>query len=157
MSQTRQRFAGECSCKALRYHLRDEPLFVHACHCMQCQKKAGSAFGITTIVLESDVIFDRGEFCSERIEAYRTAVLCKSCSSTIYVTSTNHPATALLQSGTLDDVRDLNIDAHIWVKRKHPWLTLPADAPQFQEAYDRNEVWPRESLERLSKALEEAT
>ena len=58
---------------------------------------------------------------------------------------------------TLDDMRVLEINAHIRIKEKHAWLELPAHIPQFEEGYDRNKVWPRKSLERLVNELRETT
>ena len=54
-------------------------------------------------------------------------------------------------------MRFLEINAHIWTKEKHAWLELPAHIPQFEEGYDRNKVWPQESLERLGNELRETT
>lgn len=145
------RFSGGCGCGEVRYGLRNPPLFVHACHCLYCQKASGSAFRITTIVLESDVVINQGDVSFRKISTQRTEFICKSCGDVIYRTATNHPETALLNSRTLDDLRMLEIGAHIWTVDKHAWLKLPADVPQFEERYDRNEVWPRESLERLRR------
>lgn len=145
---------GGCQCGEVRYRLLNPPLFVHACHCIDCQKKRGSAFGITTIVLECDIERVQGTFTSKQIAAHRTAFVCASCQDVIYRTATNHPATALLRSGTCDDPRVLEIHAHIWTLDKHPWLELPDSVPQFDKGYDRNETWPQESLARLRAELE---
>ena len=145
------RFTGGCSCGEVRYRLLNTPLFVHACHCLDCQKASGSAFRITTIVLERDIVINQGDVSFRKISTQRTEFICKSCGDVIYRTATNHPATALLKSRTLDDVRVLEIGAHIWTEDKHAWLELPADVPQFEKGYDRNEVWPQESLERLRR------
>ncbi len=145
------RFSGGCGCGEVRYGLRYPPLFVHACHCLDCQKASGSAFRITTIVLESDIVINQGDVSFRKISTQRTEFICKSCGDVIYRTATNHPETALLNSRTLDDIRMLEIGAHIWTVDKHAWLKLPADVPQFEKGYDRNEVWSRESLERLRR------
>jgi hypothetical protein len=34
--------------------------------------------------------------------------------------------------GTLDDPGAVNVDAHIWAKRKLPWIVLPADHRVFE-------------------------
>jgi len=75
----------------------------------------------------------------------------------VYRTASNHPATALLSSRTLDDLRDLEINAHIWTKEKLAWLVLPAHVPQFEKGYDRSKVWPEESLVRLRNELKKVT
>ena len=38
---------GGCACGAVRYRLTSEPMFVHCCHCLNCQRQTGSAFVIT--------------------------------------------------------------------------------------------------------------
>lgn len=149
--------SGGCSCGEARYSLRNPPLFVHACHCLDCQKATGSAFGITTIVLESDITSDHGVIFPKHSDASRTTFICESCEEVIYRTASHHPATALLSSRTLDDMRVLEINAHIWIIEKHAWLELPAHVPQFEKGYDRNEMWPEESLERLRNELRKVT
>ena len=150
-------FSGGCRCEEVRYRLLNPPLFVHACHCLDCQRASGSAFGITVIVLETDLTCNKGEFVSKLGAAHRTTFVCQLCEDTIYSTATHHPGTALLRSQTLDDPRILEINAHIWIKEKHAWLELPAHVPQFEKGYDRNETWPQESLERLDRELRKTT
>lgn len=149
------RFSGRCGCSEVRYGLRNPPLFVHACHCLDCQKASGSAFRITTIVLERDIVISQGDVSFRKISTQRTEFICKSCGDVIYGTATNHPATALLNTRTLDDPRMLEIGAHIWTVDRHPWLVLPTDVPQYEKGYERNEVWPQENLQRLRRAVDE--
>ena len=151
------RFAGGCRCGDVRYKLLNPPLFVHACHCTDCQKKSGSAFGITTIILECDIELVQGKLSTKQIAAHLMAFICEFCKQVIYKTATNHPETALLNSQTLDDLRDLEIHAHIWTVDKHTWLELPAHVLKFENSYNRNETWPQESLNRLNTALEKET
>jgi hypothetical protein len=44
---------GGCACGALRYRLASEPLFVHCCHCLNCQRQTGSAF-VINLLIEAD-------------------------------------------------------------------------------------------------------
>ena len=44
---------GGCSCGAVRYRLTSEPMFVHCCHCLNCQRQTGSAF-VINLLLEAD-------------------------------------------------------------------------------------------------------
>ena len=44
---------GGCSCGAIRYRLTSDPLFVHCCHCLNCQRQTGSAFAIN-LLIEAD-------------------------------------------------------------------------------------------------------
>jgi hypothetical protein len=152
----RRIISGSCSCGELTYQLRNAPLFVHACHCLICQRRTGSAFGITVIILESDFKLTNGKLVTESISDMQRGYRCQSCSDPVYMISINHPTTALLSSKTLEDLRYLFIGAHIWTKRKHKWLEIPSEVPTFDEGYDRNLVWPQESLARLTRELETA-
>ena len=50
--------------------------------------------------------------------------------------------------GTLDEPDRLPPDIHIFTASMQPWVVLPPDTPAVEEYYDRNEVWPEESLAR---------
>ena len=40
-------------------------------------------------------------------------------------------------------------DVHIFTRSKQPWVVLPPNMPAVPEYYDRNALWPAESLERM--------
>lgn len=146
-SQTPSPITGGCVCGELRYVLRAPPLFTHACHCLDCQKRTGSAFGTTTFVMRNDLGITHGQLSAERTSVRSTAHSCPSCRILIYTESTEFPS-VILNPGTLDDPSIAAPQAHIWVRRKQAWLTLPADVPQFEEQYDRDTTWPADSLAR---------
>jgi hypothetical protein len=41
---------GGCACGALRYRLASGPMFVHCCHCRDCQRQTGSAFVLNALI-----------------------------------------------------------------------------------------------------------
>jgi hypothetical protein len=41
---------GGCHCGALRYTMAMPPRWIHACHCTDCQRHTGSAFGLVAAV-----------------------------------------------------------------------------------------------------------
>jgi hypothetical protein len=59
-----------------------------------------------------------------------------------------------VRGGTFDDPDFVEPGAHIWVKRKHPWIKLPEAVQQFDEEYDFRKAWPAETLERLDAATD---
>lgn len=145
-------FSGRCWCGAAVYDLAAPPLFAHTCHCLDCKRKSGSAFAITTIILERDFVLQAGALQITAPKPGRTEHVCAACQQYLVRTSAARPHTALLNTRTLDDSRCLKIGAHIWVKRKHPSLVIPDGEPQFDEDYDRDTTWPAESLQRLRAA-----
>src|SRR5581483_6192628 len=44
---------GGCACGAIRYRLASEPMFIHCCHCLNCQRQTGSAF-VINLLIEAD-------------------------------------------------------------------------------------------------------
>ena len=144
---------GRCQCESLRFALKAPPLFTHACHCLVCLRRVGTAFGLSTFVLRKDFVITQGELSGKPISPRTTVYQCSECSTTIYSASTAFPATFNLRGGTFDDPGFVQPGAHIWIKRKHPWIELPEEIPQFDEDYVPEDTWPRSALERLQQAL----
>jgi hypothetical protein len=150
---------GRCSCGAVRYRLTSEPMFVHCCHCLSCQRQTGSAF-VINLLLEADRIellagepqpvdVPRDDGGTQRI--YR----CPSCQVAVY-SEYGRPEVRFVRAGTLDEPSSVAPDVHIFTRSKVPWLTLPESTPAFDVYYDSKTLWPAESLERLDAALSRA-
>jgi hypothetical protein len=54
-------FEGGCACGAVRYRMTARPMFVHCCHCLDCQKQTGSAFVLNGIVETDRIVLLQGE------------------------------------------------------------------------------------------------
>jgi hypothetical protein len=143
---------GRCSCGAVRYRLLSEPLIVHCCHCLDCQRQAGSAF-VVNVILEADrVELLSGEPRAVEVpregRAPQRILRCPSCEVAVF-SEYGGPALRFVRGGTLDDPSELPPDVHIYTRSKQPWVALPASVPAFEEFYALDEVWSAASLERL--------
>ena len=148
---------GRCVCESVRYRLDALPLFTHVCHCLNCQRTSGNAFAMTTIIMRDDLVVTAGEMTA-LIPGPGSAVYgCSTCRTRIYIESARFPVTYTLKPGALDDTSIATPQAHIWVKRKRRWLTLPPDVPCFDENYDAAMTWPAESLARVNVATTRLT
>ena len=58
MSET-ETLRGRCARGAVRYALRSRPMFVHCCHCRDCQRQTGSAFVLNALI-ETDRTVQEG-------------------------------------------------------------------------------------------------
>ena len=58
------------------------------------------------------------------------------------------PITKFVRAGTLDEPDLLPPNVHIFTTSKQPWVSLGTDVPTFPEYYDREAIWPKESLAR---------
>jgi hypothetical protein len=144
---------GGCSCGEVRYRLASEPLFVHCCHCLNCQRQTGSAF-VINLLIEADrvdllsgdpvpVDVPRDDGSSQRI--FR----CPTCQVAVY-SEYGRPEVLFVRAGTLDDPSEVEPDVHIYTRSKLPWLALPEGVPAFDVYYDSKQLWPAESLQRLA-------
>ena len=147
---------GGCSCGALRYRLASEPMFVHCCHCLNCQRQTGSAF-VINLLIESDrvellagrpepVDVPRDDGSAQRV--YR----CPDCRVAVF-SEYGSPAVKFVRGGTLDQPASVEPDVHIYTRSKLPWVELPESVPAFEVYYDTKELWPPESLQRLRAVL----
>ena len=143
---------GGCSCGAVRYRLASEPLFVHCCHCLNCQRQTGSAFVINLLIEGDRVELLAGE--PQPIDAPRDdgsmqrIFRCATCQVAVYSQYT-YPEVFFVRGGTLDQPSEVAPDVHIFTKSKLPWVTLPDSVPAFDVFYDMQELWPAASLERV--------
>ena len=147
---------GGCACGGVRYRLASEPLFVHCCHCLNCQRQTGSAF-VVNLLIEADrvellddepqpVEVPRDDGNKQRI--YR----CPTCQVAVY-SDYGRSEVLFVRAGTLDQPSGVTPDVHIYTKSKLGWVTLPDSVPAFDVYYDSKALWPPASLERLQAAF----
>ena len=146
---------GGCACGAVRYALTGTPITVHACHCMDCQRMSGSAFAMNAWIEKSRVELLSGALASRTLPAGKgtsTTHFCPQCGTSI-LTEYSSPKFWFVRATTLDNQQAFTPDIHIWTRSKQPWLHLPDGVPVFEAYYDREQVWPPDSLARYHAAL----
>jgi hypothetical protein len=149
--------AGGCACGAVRYRLKSVPMFVHCCHCHDCQRQTGTAF-----VLNALIETDRLELISGAPASYAMPTdsgrphrifRCPSCQTAVWSEYGGIAALRFVRVGTLDDPSAMPPDVHIYTRSKLPWVMLPQGVPAFEAYYSTRELWPAESLERRRAAV----
>jgi hypothetical protein len=143
---------GGCSCGAVRYRLIDAPMFVHCCHCLDCQRQTGSAFVLNALLEAERVELLAGEpepvgvptDSGRPHDIYR----CPVCRVALWSTYGGRPQVRFVRLGALDQPSALRPDVHIYTRSKLPWITLPEGVPAFEAYYDAKTLWPAASLAR---------
>ncbi len=147
---------GGCACGAVRYRLASDPLFVHCCHCLNCQRQTGSAFVINLLIEAGRVELLAGEPRAVDVprddESPQRIHRCPTCEVAVF-SEYGRPEVLFVRGGTLDEPREITPDVHIFTRSKVGWLVLPESAPAFEVYYDRKALWPGDSLERFDAAL----
>jgi len=148
---------GGCACGAIRYRLASAPMFVHCCHCKDCQRQTGTAFVLNAIIEASRVEMtgpapvvvpvptDSGR--PHRIHR------CPTCQIALFSVYGGRDEVRFVRVGTLDDPTAIGPDVHIYTRSRLPWIQLPAGVPAFDEYYDPKALWPEASLARRRAAI----
>lgn len=125
---------GNCQCGQVTYRINGTPLKLAICHCTECQKQSASAFGMSLGVRPEDFELTSGALSSFDVTCdsgrTKTCAFCPQCGSRIYHQTGNNMS---IKAGTLKDTSGLKPDAHYWTRSKQPWITIPADALQFED------------------------
>ena len=129
---------GGCRCGAVRYTLALDALpRTYACHCRDCQTWSGSAFSQQSFLSESSLRVTGPLAVYElTTPSGRTSFqrMCAVCHTRVYNSNSARPGIVVVRAGTLDRSDELDIAAHIWVKRKQPWLKLPENVSAWSES-----------------------
>ena len=144
---------GGCDCRNIRYRLETRPLFVHCCHCRWCQRETGASFALNAMIETDRVTLVAGE--PEIVDTPSASgkgqkiARCPQCRIAVWSNYSGVGAfVRFVRVGTLDTPDHLPPDIHIFTSSKQPWLVLSTEVPAVAEYYDRNTIWPAESLAR---------
>jgi hypothetical protein len=143
---------GGCACGQIRYRLQTPPLFVHCCHCHDCQRQTGSAFVLNALIetglveiLQGQIVLS--EMPTDSGKPHQVA-RCPGCGIAVWSHYGGIDRLSFVRVGTLDDPAALAPDVHIYTRSRLPWIALPPEVPAFEAYYDSKTVWPAESLAR---------
>jgi hypothetical protein len=124
-----------CSCGQLRLTAEGDPVRISMCHCLACQRRTGSAFG-----MQARWPADRVQIVGSYTEYTRTSDFgeertfrfCPDCGATVFWTTTGWSGIAV-PIGAFADPSFPQPTVSVWESRKYPWLPLPAGMEHEQD------------------------
>jgi hypothetical protein len=126
---------GGCLCGRVRYRLRGEPLAFYACHCTDCQRQSGAAFGLSMIVQRDQVDEIVGEPATFEVGMpdgrTKRGCYCGSCAARVWGEPVKLPEIRVLRPGTLDDPGCWTPFGDIWTASARSWVRL-TEGPHFE-------------------------
>ena len=148
---------GGCFCGQVRYRLTAEPMFVHCCHCRDCQTQSGGGFAVNALIETAHIELVRGTPAPVSMptgsgrphDIHR----CPTCQTALWSDYGRRPALRFVRVMTLDDHDAVEPDVHIFTRSKLPWVKLPEGARAFDIYYDLKKEWPAVSLARRRAIL----
>ena len=134
MSPARIRDAS-CACGGIGIRLTGEPEYVSSCACQQCQRRTGSAFGVTAFFSVDQVAQTRGEpAVFQRVGESGHPLLfrfCPDCGSTVWWEAVARPGRVCVAAGAFADPDFPAPKRLIWAEHKAAWVVPPEGAPEF--------------------------
>ncbi len=124
-----QRIA-ECCCGSLTIEVKGEPEIHGVCHCNDCKKRTGSAFGISAYFLKENIVSNTGLAVSYQVDnelAPQQRHFCTKCGTTLYWHVDTLPNMIGIAAGCFVEEPLLSPDTTITNENKCSWLTLPDD------------------------------
>src|ERR1700683_2495051 len=99
-----QTLEGGCACGAVRYRLTSPPMFVHCCHCRDCQRQTGSAFVLNGLIATDriELLSGRPEFISVPTDSGRPHDIyrCPVCLTALWSDYGRRPPLRFVRVGT---------------------------------------------------------
>ena len=126
--------SGGCLCGKIRYSAAADPIFTGICHCKNCQKTTGSAFGVVVGIPKAALTMQG----TPKVFAVNgdsgnpvNYNFCPDCGSAIMTTVAVMPDLVLMSAGTLDDNSWVTPRTQIFCDSAQPWVQLGGEMKRF--------------------------
>ena len=116
-----------CRCGQLRAETSGEPVRVSVCHCLNCQKRSGSAFAAQARWPEDQVkITGESKEWSQAGDSGKTATFgfCPNCGSTVFYVNEGMEGLIAVATGAFADPTFPAPHYSVYENRMHPWLAI---------------------------------
>ena len=132
---------GSCLCGKVTFRVDGDILVMTNCHCSQCRKITGAAFGTLALCKKEDFKYISGEnhISPYKVSEQVTRSFCDNCGSPLPVKEHEAfgPLIMGIPAGLLDNDPKVRPSKHIFVGSKAPWWKITDDIPQYEEWFPR--------------------
>ena len=101
------------------------------CHCLECQRRTGSIFGVQAFYPREQVRLAKGSAkrYARRADSGRTVTFnfCPECGGTVFWEPEQRPELIAVAVGMFADPDFEKPRNSVWEKRQHPWTTAIAE------------------------------
>lgn len=121
---------ARCACNSAAISVAGEYVAYAVCHCDNCKKRTGSAFGISAYFRKSDVVSIEGETTTYALHNAKRNEdqerhFCKKCGTTLFWYMSTYPEFVGIAGGCFTDepLGEPKINAS--ASKKLPWVAVP--------------------------------
>jgi hypothetical protein len=120
---------ASCGCGQLTIDCMGEPIRVSMCHCLACQQRTGSAFGIQARFRREQLVIagSTSEYVRTGDEGGQARFrFCPNCGSTVYWDFSGGEGFIAVAVGAFADPDFPAPTFSVYGVRRHPWVSLPS-------------------------------
>lgn len=127
-------YKGSCLCGQIQFEVRGKILNPIYCHCSQCRKAQGSAFGANGFVSSDDFVFSSGQELMRSYESTpgKERCFCGICGSPIMSRRSSDPSRVRVRLGTLDGDIVEKPEGHLFYGSRANWCRLDDELPKYE-------------------------
>ncbi len=119
-----------CQCGQLRVATAGEPFVVSICHCLACQRRTGSAFGMQAAFTPAQVDItgryrDFSRISDEADRREHVFHFCPDCGSQVFQTEPDEPDLVVVSVGAFADPSFPPPTESGYDHHRHAWIALP--------------------------------
>jgi hypothetical protein len=123
----------------VRFSCRGEPEALYICHCRECRRQSGSAFGMSLMMRRAGLRVTAGEprFWTRDADSGRRVrcAFCPDCGSRLWHEGEATPRSVTIKAGCLDDPVDAAGAIRIWTSRRLPGIALQRRRPVLRRQW----------------------
>lgn len=115
---------ASCSCGQLGVTCEGEPVRISVCHCLNCQQRTGSAFGVQArFPRERVTFFGAATEFARTGDSGGTATFrfCPTCGATVYWVADTLPEFVTVAVGAFADPTFAPPTVSVYEERRHAW------------------------------------
>ena len=123
-----------CSCGQLHLVVEGEPLRISVCHCLACQRRTGSVFGVQARFPRDRVqITGRSTAFTRTGDSGGSATFhfCPACGATVYYEIDQLPEVLAVPVGVFAEPTFPAPRVSVYEDRRHAWVAIPEDMEHF--------------------------
>lgn len=127
---------AQCRCGGLTAECEGDPVRISVCHCLACQRRTGSAFGVQARFPAEQVRLTGPSRTYVRVaDSGRKATyqFCPECGATVAFETEHMPGLLAIPVGAFADPQFPTPWFSIYERRKHPWVEIVGDGIEHQD------------------------
>lgn len=125
---------ASCSCGQLSIEAQGEPIRISVCHCLACQQRTGSAFGVQARFMREHVTIAGQSTQYVRVADSGNKAMfhfCPSCGATVYYELGQFPDVIAVPVGAFADPSFPGPKFSVYEDRRHIWVSIDGPIEHF--------------------------